>query len=104
MVTVALNSQECPQTQFNVILPRSATATLRPFDQTKLLDAAMKLLDLPTERGVFDALQIAHLNLIRRPVLRVAVPVNQTKHLDLSKSLESHHTPAFIDLEFGNRF
>jgi hypothetical protein len=59
---MTFDSQKRAQTQTDVIEPRLAAAHLPAFDQTKLLDAAMILFDLPTERSIFDALKITQLN------------------------------------------
>lgn len=101
---MTFNSQESSQTQVNVILPRSSSPTLCAFDQTKLLDPAMKLLDLPTVTGIFDAFQITHFNLIGRPVLRVAICVNQAKHFDLTEAFEPDNCARLVNLKLGHGF
>ncbi len=100
---MTFQSQKSPQTQTDVILPVTAAATLRSFNQTLLFDAAMKMFNLPTVTGIFDALQIAHFNLRTRPMLRRAVRGNVAKHSDQSVTFEPDRAPIFANLDLGNR-
>jgi hypothetical protein len=97
---MTFQSQKSPQTQTDMVLPLTAAATLRSFNQTLLFDAAMKVFNLPTVVGIFDALQIGYLNLRTRPMLRRAVRGNVAKHSDQSVTFEPDHAPELGNLDF----
>lgn len=97
---MTFDSQKRPQTQTDMVLPLAATAALRSFNQTLLLDAAMKLFNLPTVIGIFHALQLSYLNLRTRPMFRAAVSGNNPKHFDQSETFEPNHAPRLANLNF----
>lgn len=99
---MTFQSQKSPQTQTDVILPLTAAAALRSFNQTLLFDAAMKMFNLPTVTGIFDALQIAYFDLRTRLVLRRAVRGNVAKHFAETETFKPDHVPVFANLDFRN--
>jgi hypothetical protein len=92
---MAFDSQKYAQAQTNMIEPRLAATHLSAFDQTKLLDFAMILLDLPRARSILDALQFAHFDFTARPLSRCAVRGCNAKHFHESEILEPCEAPHF---------
>ena len=91
--------QKCAQAQINMIAPGTARPHLRFLDQTELLQAAMIILNRPGKRRPFDPLQIAHLEVIGRPQLSVAVCGDDLEDADQPIAFEPHHAAAFTDLD-----
>lgn len=102
-VTMTFDSQKCAQTQTDVIKARLAATHLPPLNQTKLLDAAMILFDLPTIRSIFDAFKITDLDFITRPMFRCAVCGCQAKHFNESKIFEPNNFSLLRNLNERDR-
>ena len=93
--TMALKSQECSQTKQYVIEPRLTPSNLRAFDQTKLFDCAMILLNSVSLFGKIFMLFFRHFNQTCRPMLRAAVWFIQ------SRIIENQNAGSFLNLCFS---
>lgn len=63
----------------------------------------MKVFNLPTVTGIFDALQFGYFNLRTRPVFHAAVCSSNPKHFDQSIAFEPNNTPRVGNLDFRDR-
>jgi hypothetical protein len=90
---MTFKSQKNSQTQQYVIKPWLTTPRLRAFNQTKLFDSAMILLNSVSLFDRILAHLFRHLNRACRPMFRAAVFVNCPKHSDKPKSLQPNNTP-----------
>src|SRR5438105_4085899 len=73
------------------------------FHATKLLNATMVVFNRPTPFGVLQAGQLAHLQVIGRPVFPVTVWSDDQKNLHQPKALQMNQRAAFSDTHLANR-
>ncbi len=69
---MTFQSEKRSQTKSDMVVPRAMRTHLRPFNQAKLLDTAMVVLNRPREANRFDSFQISHLKMVGRPQFNVA--------------------------------
>ncbi len=72
---------------------------MRSFNKALLLNAAMKVFNLPTVVGIFNALQLGYLNLRTRPMFRAAVRGNNPKHFYKPETFEPNHSSDIRNLD-----
>src|SRR5262245_15074669 len=88
--TEGFQAQESAQSQANVIPLGASEASLRLFEATKLLQAAMVGFDLPSILGKAQAGEFVHLQVIGCPVVNVAVCGDHLEDKDETIALEMH--------------
>src|SRR5215213_8265476 len=97
---MTFHAQKRAQAKPDVITPRTARAHLRSFDQTKLLQPSMIILNRPGESSPFDPLQVSHLNTVGRPQLNVAICGDDLEHMNKAITFEPDHAPMLANLDF----
>src|SRR5437868_10578110 len=97
VIAMTLQPQERAQAQADVVTPRAPRAHLRPLDQAVLLDATVVVLYRPCEARPLDALQVIHLNFVRRPHFNVAVCGDYLEDADQPEPFEPHDAPRLAD-------
>src|SRR2546421_2555739 len=91
------------QTKIDVITPCATRTHLRSFDQAKLFDATMIVLNRPRVACPFDSFEVAHLNFIGRPPFNVAVCGNYLEHTNQAIPFEPDYATIVTNLDGADR-
>lgn len=97
MVTVILQTQERPHRQPHMMALRSRRSYWRSFRITDLLDPSMIVLYRPGIVGIFEPPQLAHLQIIRRPVFNVIFCDDDLEHPHQPIARQMHEAARFTD-------
>ena len=92
-----LQPQECAQRQPDVVALRFRRAALASFDSGTLFDAAMVMLDGPTEFGELQPGQFVHAQVVGGPVRNVAVWGDYPEYLHQPITLQPNFGPPCLD-------
>src|SRR2546421_4702457 len=91
------------QTKIDVITPCATRTHLRSFDQAKLFDATMIVLNRPRVACPFDSFEVAHLNFSGRPPFNVAICGNYLEHTNQAIPFEPDYATIVTNLDGADR-
>ena len=100
VITMTLQPQERPQTQADMIAPRSGRAYLRAFDQTVLFHSAMVVFDRPGKVRPLHPLQAVHDRVVRGPVFNVPVCGDDLEYANQAIPFQPHD-PSWVAYLYG---